>query len=94
MLKPFPNIAHVGVQKFIEEVSRLRSEDILQFRIVKQNRLKGRDRTGVREAPTAYDNILDGDNVGDVLQDGTYKYELINDSGVLKWDRRTLNISW
>ena len=44
-----------------------------------------RNVTGKRALPTAFDNVISGDKVGDYLYSATERYELQNDAGTLKW---------
>ena len=93
-MKPYPNPSHAGVERTVDEMVNLRSEDMRNHRQLLQSKLDGRERTGIRVVPSSATDVIVGDNVGDKLQDGTYCYQLINDSGTLKWDRRSLNTSW
>lgn len=78
----------------LNQIVALRSEDIREFDTLNDTKMKGRLRTGVRAVPTAFDDVNADDLEGDVLNDGTYLYRLINDSGTLKWHRESLSISW
>ena len=77
----------------IGQILELRREDVTDYERLRDSKLKGRERTGVREVPIAFDEVLLGDVIGDTLHDGTYRYTLIDD-GAPKWDRQDLKVSW
>lgn len=78
----------------LQEIIRRRRADTDGFKRLDQQKLKGRDRTGVRAVPADAEDVSQGDIAGDRLNDDTYKYELMQTSAGLKWDRRTLDTSW
>ncbi len=78
----------------LQEIIKERRADTEGFTRLDQQKLKGRDRTGVRAVPADAADVEQGDIAGDRLNDDTYKYELMTTSTGLKWDRRTLNTSW
>jgi len=45
----------------------------------------GRNVTGKRALPTAFDDVISGDKIGDYLYSATERYELQNDNGTRKW---------
>jgi hypothetical protein len=51
----------------------------------------GRDVTGKRALPTAFNDVISGDKEGDFLDSATERYELRKHSSVLKWRRWTIN---
>ena len=89
---PFVNASTVVT--VLQQILGLRKEDITEYNGLQQGKLKGRDRTGVRAVPTSATDTTAEDFVGDVVKDATYRYELIDISGTLKWDRRTLSVGW
>ena len=78
----------------MKDVVRERANDVAAIEQIQQNKLDGRRRTATRAAPTADDDVQDGDALGDVITDSTYEYELVDAGGTLAWDRRQLNVSW
>lgn len=61
---------------------------------VQDGRLRGRLRTGVRAVPASATDVATTDMEGDVLNDSTYFYRLVNISGTLKWHRVVLSVAW
>jgi len=83
------------VQAILSEIVRLREyEDISDFINLTQRFVRGRGRFQERAAPSSTTDVLATDEEGDIVNDATYEYKLLNISGTLKWDRRTLDTSW
>ncbi|HUV84254.1 MAG TPA: hypothetical protein VMV86_01010 [Methanosarcinales archaeon] len=79
----------------LQEIARLReTEDISDFQNLNQRFVLGRGLFTSRAAPSSNSDVLATDNEGDIVNDATYEYKLLNISGSLKWDRRTLDVSW
>lgn len=83
-----------NVVSVVRDIIELRQDDLNSFNRVRNGKLKGRNRTGVRAVPTASDDTQAGDIEGDTLTDATYRYTLVDAGGTLKWDRQTLSVSW
>lgn len=81
------------IYDWIEEITSIReTEDISQFSNIPNLYLPGRSTGRVPSTPT---DVVAADQEGDIVNDGTYEYKLVNVTGTgLRWDRRTLNISW
>ena len=62
-------------------------------RTLKNRFVAGRLRTD-RTAPSAYTDVVGGDELGDIVRTGAYEYLLVNDSGTLKWARHALDVAW
>lgn len=56
--------------------------------------VKGRNRTGERTVPAAFDDVEAPDREGDVILADDYFYFLVNDSGTLKWARFAVDVAW
>jgi hypothetical protein len=84
------------VVRNLQEIARLReSEDISDFNNLDQRFVRGRGLFEQRAAPSSPSDVLATDQEGDIVNDNTYEYKLLNISGTgLRWDRRTLNVSW
>jgi hypothetical protein len=83
------------VQEILAEIVRLREqEDISDFTNLNSRFVLGRGRFTSRAAPSSATDVLAADVEGDIVNDATYEYKLLNISGTLKWDRRTLDTSW
>jgi hypothetical protein len=79
----------------LQEISRLREqEDISDFQNLNNTFVVGRGRFTTRAAPSNAADVDSTDNEGDIVNDATYEYKLLNISGTLKWDRRALSTSW
>ena len=79
----------------LQELQRLREdEDISDFQNLTQRFVFGRGLFTTRVAPSSNSDILATDSEGDRVNDATFEYKLLNISGTLKWDRRTLDVSW
>jgi len=76
-----------------KEVQRLReAEDIPDFTNLNQVFVSGRSTTRIPSSPT---DVLSGDNVGDVANDGSFVYTLLDiGGGTLRWDRRAIDVGW
>jgi hypothetical protein len=83
------------VKEILSEIVRLREhEDVSDFTNLNQRFVRGRARFQERTAPSSPTNVLSTDEEGDIVNDATYEYKLLNISGTLKWDRRTLDVAW
>lgn len=79
----------------LQEIRRLREyEDISDFQNLNNRFVLGRGRFTTRAAPSSNSDVLATDNEGDIVNDATYEYKLLNISGTLKWDRRLLDTTW
>lgn len=79
----------------LQEIIRLREvEDISAFTNLQQRFVLGRGLFTQRAAPSSNSDVLATDNLGDIVNDATYEYKLLDISGTQKWDRRTLDVSW
>jgi len=79
----------------LQEIARIReNEDVSEFENLNNRFVAGRGRFKQRSAPTAPNDVLSTDNLGDILNDDLYEYKLLEIGGVLLWDRRTLNTTW
>lgn len=78
-----------------QEIARLREdEDISDFQNLSQQFVLGRGLFTTRAAPSSPSNVLATDNEGDIVNDATHEFKLLDISGTLKWDRRTLDVAW
>ncbi len=83
------------VLRALQEIVRLReTEDISDFQNLNNRFVTGRGLFRSRAAPSTPTNVLATDSEGDIVNDATYEYKLLNISGVLKWDRRALSVGW
>lgn len=83
------------VQEILAEIVRLREqEDVSDFDNLSNRFVFGRGRFTSRAAPSSATDVLSTDNEGDIVNDATHEYKLLNISGTFKWDRRTLDTSW
>ena len=79
----------------LQEISRIREdEDIGDFTNLNNRFVLGRGRFTTRSAPSSATDVLATDSEGDIVNDATYEYKLLDISATLKWDRRTLDTSW
>lgn len=99
-LKPYPaNIRTQPAVDTLEQIAKIHKEGVMPaIEALEKGKLKGRLRTGFRSVPAdALDVITTGNNPdvqGDFLNDSTYFYLLVSDSGTLKWHRESLDIGW
>ena len=77
-------------------MARLReTEDISDFNNLDNRFVRGRGLFETRAAPSSPSDVLAADEEGDIVNDNTYEYKLLNISGTgLRWDRRTLDVGW
>jgi len=79
----------------LQEIARLReSEDISDFTNLNNRFVLGRGLFTGRAAPSSNSDVLATDNEGDIVNDATHEFKLLDISGTLKWDRRTLDVAW
>ena len=80
----------------LQEMARIRQdEDISDFSNLDNRFVKGRGLFETRAAPSTPSDVLATDELGDIVNDNTYEYKLLNISGSgLLWDRRTLDVGW
>ena len=95
-MRVYPDFVNAStVVSVLQNILGNRREDITDHEGLRDGKLKGRDRTGVRTVPSSAADTTDSDIVGDRLTDATYKYELVNVVGTgLKWHRTTLSVGW
>ena len=83
------------ILRVLQEIVRLREqEDISDFQNLNERFVKGRGLFTSRSAPSSNSDVLATDNEGDIVNDATHEFKLLNISGTLKWDRRTLDVAW
>lgn len=93
----YPHVVdETDVVEAIREIARLREdEDISDFQNLNERFVLGRGLFETRAAPSTPSDVLATDNEGDIVNDNTYEYKLLNISGTgLRWDRRTLSVGW
>ena len=79
------------VIELLQEIIEKRGQDVGDFDNLPQIYVLGRTTARV---PTSATDVVATDNEADIVNDGTYEYKLLDISGTLKWDRRTLNTTW
>jgi len=82
------------IPEILREIIRLRNADVSDWTNLGQQYVIGRGRFTSRAAPANATDVEDTDQEGDYVNDATYEYKLLNISGTLKWDRRTLSVGW
>lgn len=88
-MKPYPILKDAtikGIFEWLKFVVRARSEDIQEFNNLENVFIAGRK---VGKIPTASNDVVAGDKIGDFNYDADYIYILIDDSGAA-WRRATL----
>lgn len=80
----------------LQEITRLReTEDISDFDNLPQRFVSGRGLFETRAAPSSPSDVLATDELGDIVNDATHEFKLLNISGTgLRWDRRALDVAW
>lgn len=80
----------------LQEIARLReTEDISDFQNLNNRFVLGRGLFETRAAPSSPSDVLATDELGDIVNDATHEYKLLNISGTgLRWDQRALSIGW
>ncbi len=74
----------------VQELIRLRNrEDIPETNNLQQRFVLGRS---TQRIPSSSTDIISGDKKGDITNDDTYEYKLIEKSAGLYWDRRILGV--
>lgn len=95
-MKPFPKFAR-GNQKDIESmlefIRQERVSDIADFTNLNNVLIAGR---AVNRVPSAFNDILESDRVGDINWDYTtgYVYRVVDNAGTAVWARIALDTSW
>jgi len=80
----------------LQEIARLReTEDISDFNNLPNRFVLGRGLFETRAAPSSPSDVLATDELGDIVNDATHEFKLLNISGTgLRWDRRALDVGW
>ena len=73
-----------GVVTALQKIAQIRGQDQTQWNDLKNQFLSGRSVTRI---PSASNNVLSTDNVGDFNVTSTYAYFLISNSGSPEWVR-------
>lgn len=73
-----------------DELSRVRREDVTKFENLPQVLIQGRK---ISRTPSASNDVVAGDYVGDINFTASYLYVLIDNSGTPAW-RRVALASW
>lgn len=92
-----PNATSQEVQRWIEEVTRLRqTEDVPDFTNLPNVFVRG--RLVERAVPASHSDVAVTDNIGDWFygfDGGDHRiYVLVDDGGTPKWARINANVSW
>lgn len=94
-MRKYPsNIHSNNILSAVRDIAASRDEDIRDYESLRDTKMKGRLRTGVRSVPSSAADVLAGDLQGDKLNDDTYAYELVQTTSGLLWDRRSLDVGW
>ena len=93
-MRPYPPFVNAStVVGVLQDI--LRREDITEYETLRNGKLKGRNRTGVRAVPSSATDTGAEDIIGDIITDSTYKYELVEVVGTgPRWHRTTLSVGW
>lgn len=92
-MKPYPILKDEtlkGIFEWLKYVVRARSDDIREFNNLENIFIAGRK---VGKIPSASNDVVAGDKIGDFNVDDTYAYYLIDKSGTAEW-RRVAVGSW
>jgi hypothetical protein len=73
---------------------RIRQTDLDDWNNLPSRFVQGRGLLTSRDAPASASDVLSTDEEGDICNDATYEYKLLNISGTFLWDRRVLDTSW
>jgi hypothetical protein len=92
--KTYPALSVMTDKQAIREVFNGRTNDVIAIEQLEKGKYQGRYQTGQRAVPTSNSDVTTSDFVGDVLNDATYRYELLDISGTNKWNRTTLDVAW
>ncbi len=88
----------LGFNATLMDFARERANDAATVAALETGKRQGRQRNfgaAVRAVPSSHSDVIQGDAVGDFLNDGTHEYELkLMNDGTLKWNKHTLNVSW
>lgn len=91
----YPLLTHENqIPNIIRDVIRIRQDDVNDWNNLPQQFVQGRGRFTSRAAPANATDVLATDQEGDIVNDATYEYKLLDISGTLLWDRRTLDTGW
>jgi len=96
-MKAYPSYVNASnVVDVVNDIIRLRQEDIDEIGNIDAGKKKGRIRTETRgSVPSSATDVAAGDFEGDVVLDASYIYTLVNvPSTGLRWHRDTLSVGW
>lgn len=80
-----------NTQEDLRRTAQIFDDLRLKFRKLPSVFVQGRNTARV---PSSATDVQADDRLGDVVNDATYEYKLVEVSGVLKWDRRALSVGW
>jgi len=86
----------IGNNATVRDFVRERRNDIAVVNSLLEFKKRGRNRTGLRDAPASNTDTAAGDVEGDYIDDlsAGYRYELIDNNGTLQWIRVTITTSF
>lgn len=88
-----PTTPFQGLTVFLNDICRLRREDVREIRNLNNQLVQGRLRND-RPVPTSHSDVTVTDKEGDIVRSATYEYLLVNDAGTLKWGRHAIDVTW
>lgn len=95
-MNEYPNVPPISsstLANFLQDICRLRREDVREVRNLNNRLVQGRLRTD-RPDPSANNDVTVTDKEGDIVRSAAYEYLVVNDAGTLKWARHALDVAW
>jgi hypothetical protein len=83
-----------GDNATMADVIRARRGDIAEINSLKEFKRNGRDRTGIRTTPSAYNDEQEGDKEGDEVLTSAHLYQYRRLSNALQWVRINVTTSF
>ena len=88
-------ITETNVVETLQEIVRLREdEDVSDFTNLPNRFVSGRGLFQTRVAPSSSSDVLATDVEGDIVNDATHEFKLLELSGTLAWTRILLDTAW
>lgn len=66
-----------------------RRRDMQTVNTLELTKVQGRDRTGIRATPSVFNDVIQDDQLGDIVNTATARYTLILLSGATIWSKVT-----
>lgn len=89
--RDYPALNAMKTETAIQQVFDSRKSDQIVIEQLERGKFQGRYRTGQRAVPTSSTDVTVQDFVGDMINDGSFLYILLDISGSIEWRRLSIS---